>query len=84
MLDESDLDMDLQDCYEGELCDSLLDAKVNSYNADPDNEDAVDPRDLIADRDGSLEDTMFAEPEHENPQAKQVSRVFDEECTESQ
>ena len=43
MLDEFDHDMDLQDRYEGELRDPLFDAKVNSYKADPDNEDAVDP-----------------------------------------
>ena len=40
MLDESDHDMDLQDRYEGELRDPLFDAKVNSYKADPENEDA--------------------------------------------
>lgn len=40
MLDESDHDMDLQDRYEGKLPDSLFDAKVNSYKADPDNEDS--------------------------------------------
>ena len=84
MLDESDHDMDLIDRYEGELRDSLFDAKVNSYKADPDNEDAVDPWDMIADKGGSPEDTMFAEPEQENPQAVEVRRVIDEECTEAQ
>lgn len=68
MLDESDHDMDLQDRYEGELRDPLFDSKVNSYKADPDNEDAVDPWDMIADKGGSPEDTMFAEPKPENPQ----------------
>ena len=84
MLDESDHDMDLQDRYESELRDPLFDAKVNSYKADPDNEDAVDPWDMIADKGGSLEDAMFAEPEQENPQAVEARRVIDEECTESQ
>lgn len=84
MLDESDHDMDLQDRYEGELRDPLFDAKVNSYKADPDNEDAVDPWDTLADKGGSPEDAMFAEPEQENPQAEQARRVIDEECTESQ
>lgn len=83
-LDESDHDMDLQDRYEGELRDPLFDAKVNSYDADPDAEDAVDPWDMIADRSGSPEDTMFAEPEQENPQAVEARRIIDEECTESQ
>ena len=50
MLDESDHDMDLQDRYESELRDPLFDAKVNSYKADPDNEDAVDPWDMITDK----------------------------------
>ena len=83
MLDESDHDMDLQDRYESELRDPLFDAKVNSYKADPDNEDAVDPWDMIADKGGSLEDAIFAEPEQENPQAVEARRVIDEECTES-
>lgn len=84
MLDESDHDIDLQDRYEGELRDPLFDAKVNSYKADPENEDAVDPWDTLADKSGSPEDAMFAEPEPENPQVAQVRRVIDEECTESQ
>lgn len=84
MLDESDHDMDLQDRYEGELRDPLFDAKVNSYNADPDNEDAVDPFDTLDDKSGSPYDVLFAEPEPENPQVAQVRRVIDEECTEAQ
>lgn len=76
MLDESDHDMDLQDRYEGELRDPLFDAKVNSYKADPDNEDAVDPWDTLADKSGSPEDALFAEPEPENPQAEQARRVI--------
>ena len=84
MLDESDHDMDLQDRYEGELRDPLFDAKVNSYNADPDNEDAVDPFDTLDDKSGSPYDVLFAEPEPENPQVAQVRRVVDEECTEAQ
>ena len=84
MLDESDHNMDLIDRYEGELSDSLFDAKANSYKADPDNEDAVDPWDMIADKGGSPEDAMFAEPEQENPQVVEARRVIDEECTESQ
>ena len=84
MLDESDHDMDLIDRYEGELRDSLFDAKVKSYKADLDNEDAVDPWDMIADKGGNPEDAMFAEPEQENPQAVEVRRVIDEECTEAQ
>ena len=84
MLDESDHDKDLQDRYESELRDSLFDAKVNSYKAAPDNEDAVDPWDMIGDKGGSPEDVMFAEPEPENPQAVEARRVIDEECTETQ
>lgn len=84
MLDEFDHDMDLQDRYESELRDPLFDAKVKSYKADPDNEDAVDPWDMIADKGGSSEDAMFAEPEPENPQAVEARRIIDEECTEAQ
>jgi len=84
MLDESDHDMDLQDRYESELRDPLFDAKVNSYKADPDNEDAVDPWDMIADKSESPEDILFPEPVLENPKAAEARRVIDEECTESQ
>lgn len=83
-LDWSDHEMDLQDRYEGELRDPLFEAKVNSYNADPDNEDAVDPWDTLADKSGNQEDAMFAETEQENPQVAEVRRVIDEECTQSQ
>lgn len=84
MLDESDHDMDLQDRYESELRDPLFDAKVNSYKADLDNEDAVDPWDMIPDKGSSPEDAMYAEPEQENPQEAEARRVIDEECTETQ
>ena len=84
MLDESDHEMDLQDRYEGELRDSLFDAKVKSYKADPDNEDAIDPWDTLADKSGRPEDTLFAESEQENPKVEQVRKVIDEACTETQ
>lgn len=83
-LDQSDHDMDLNDRYQGELCDPLFDAKVNSYKSDPDDEDAIDPWDTLADKSGSPEDILFAEPETENPQVAQVRKVIDENCTESQ
>lgn len=84
MLDESDHDADLNDRYESELRDPLFNAKVNSYKADPDNENAVDPWDTLADKSSSPEDALFAKPEPENPQVAQVRRVIDEECTEAQ
>lgn len=84
MLDESDHGMDLQDRYEGELRDPLFDAKVNSYKADPDNEDAVDPWDTLADKSGSPEDELFTEPKSENFRAVEARRVIEEECTEAQ
>ena len=84
ILDSADHDMDLNDRYQDELRDPLFDAKVSSYITDPNNEDAVDPWDAIADKSGIPEDAMFAEPEPENPQAKQVRRVIDEDCTEAQ
>jgi hypothetical protein len=84
ILDSSDHDMDLNDRYQDELCDPLFEAKVNSYISDPNNEDAVDPWDTLADTSGSPEDVLFAEPEPENPQTEQVRRIIDEECTESQ
>ena len=81
VLDKTDHEHDLNDRYESELHDPLFDAKVNSYNADPDNEDAVDPWDTLAEKSGSPYDMLFAEPELENPQVAQVRRVIDEECT---
>lgn len=84
MLDESDHEMDLQDRYEGELRDSLFEAKVNSYKTNPDDEDTIDPWDTLSDKSGSPEDILFAEPETENQQVAQVRKVIDENCTESQ
>ena len=83
-LDETDHDMDLNDRYQDELRDHLFDTKAASYKADPDNEDAVDPWEMIADKSSSPEDILFSEPEQENPQVAQVRRVIDEECIESQ
>ena len=84
MLDESDHDSDLQDRYESELRDPLFEAKVNSYKADPNDEDAIDPWDTISAKGSNLEDSMCSEPESENPLAAQVRRVIDEDCTEAQ
>lgn len=84
MLDEDDHAEDLTDRYEGELRDPLFDKKVASYKADPDNEDAVDPWDTVADKSGSPEDTLSAEEAPENPKVAQVRRVIDEDCTEAQ
>ena len=84
VLDESDHNMDLQDRYEGELRDPLFEAKVNSYKADPNDEEAVDPWDTISAKGSNPEDSIFSEPEPENPLAAQVRRVIDEDCTEAQ
>ena len=84
LLDKSDKSMDLQDRYEHELRDPLFDTKVNNYMADPDNADAVNPWETIADKRGSVEDILFTEPEPENPQVEQVRRVIEGECTEPQ
>ncbi len=84
MLDETDHDSDLKDRYENELRDPLFEAKVNSYKADPNDEDAIDPWDTISAKGSNPEDSMFSEPEPENPLAAQVRRVIDEDCTEAQ
>ena len=60
-LDQSDHDMDLNDRYQDELRDSLFDAKIKSYKSDSDDEDAVDPWDMLADMSSSPEDILFAE-----------------------
>lgn len=82
ILDESDHDMDLRDRYENELRDPVFSAKAASH--DFDNKEAIDPWDTIPDKSGNPEDALFAGPEPENPQAAQVRRVIDEDCTESQ
>ena len=84
MLDEIDHDSDLQDRYESELRDPLFEAKVNSYKADPNNEDAIDPWDTISAKGSNPENSMCSEPAPENPLAAQVRRVIDEDCTEAQ
>lgn len=83
-LDETDHDMDLNDRYQDEFRDHLFDTKAASYKADPDNEDAVDPWDELADKSSSPEDILFSEPEQENPRVAQVRQIIDEECTEAQ
>ena len=83
-LDEFDHDMDLQDRYESEQRDPLFDTKISNYKADPDNEDAVDPWDTLADKSGNPENILFSEPEQENPQVAQVRCIINEDCTEAQ
>ena len=83
-LDESDHDMDLQDRYESEQRDPLFDTKVSTYKADPDNEDAVDPWDELADKSSNPENILFSEPEQENLQVAQVRHIINEDCTEAQ
>lgn len=84
ILDEADRNSDLKDRYERELRDPLFEAKVNSYKADPNDEDAVDPWNTISAKGSNSEDAMFSEPEPENPLVAQVRRVIDEDCTEAQ
>lgn len=83
-LDESDHDMELKDRYEREKRDPLFDAMATSYASNSSDEDAVDPWDKVADKRFSPETSLFSEPEQENPKVKQVRRIIDEECTESQ
>ena len=83
-LDEYDWEMDNTDRKEEALRDPLFDAKVNTYCADPDSEDAINPWDTIPDKDGNPEDVLFTEPEPENPQETIVRRVIEENCTEAQ
>lgn len=83
-LDQSDHEMDLQERYEDELRDPLFEANVKSFNANPDDENTVNPWDKLADNSGNPEDTLFTETEQENPLVTEVRRVIDEECTEAQ
>ncbi len=61
LLDASDHDMDLIDRYENELRDPLFDAKSNTYKADPNDENALNPWDTLADKSGSPEYATFGE-----------------------
>ena len=83
-LDETDHGMYLSDRYQEELKDPLFEAKVRSYKADPNNEDAVDPWDTIPDEGSNPENALFAEPEPENPDAAKVREVIDTKCNERQ
>lgn len=84
MLDESDHGMDLNDRYQEELKDPLFKAKVNSYKADPDNDEAIDPLEQIPSKNGSPEDEIFSEPKPENPDAEKVREVIDNKCNARQ
>lgn len=83
-LDASDHAHDLNDRYESELRDPLFAAKVDRFKADPDNEDAVNPWDTLADKHSSVEAALFPETVPENPQAALVRHIIDTECTEAQ
>lgn len=84
ILDDSDHEIDMNDRREAELRDSLFDAKVKSFRANPDDEDAVNPWDRIPDKHGSPEDEMFTEAAPVNPAKERVRKVIDEDCTERQ
>lgn len=84
MLYESDHGMDLNDRYQEELKDPLFKAKVNSYKADPDNDEAIDPLEQIPSKNGSPEDEIFSEPKPENPDAEKVREVIDNKCNARQ
>ena len=83
-LDETDHDMDLNDRYQQEFKDPLFEAKAESYKADPENEDKVNPWDTIFDKSASPEEVLFSEPEAENPDAEKVREVIDTRCTARQ
>ena len=83
-LDESDHDIDLNDRYEQELRDPLFGTKAAKHDADVADGGVADPWNTLADKSGTPEDILFAEPEPENPQAAAVRRVIDEDCTEAQ
>lgn len=83
-LDETDHDMDLNDRYQQELKDPLFEAKAESYKADPENEDKVNPWDMIPDKSASPEEVLFPEPEPENPDAARVREVIDTKCNARQ
>ena len=83
-LDETDHGVDLNDRYQSELRDPLFDTKVNSFKFNPNDEDAVDPWDRLADRSASPETVVFAEPESENPNAVKVREVIETKCNARQ
>jgi len=56
----ADREEDQNDLVQAELCDPLFESKVTAYRADPDGEDAVDPWDVLPDRDGGPEDVVLA------------------------
>lgn len=83
-LDETDREHDLNDRYQNELRDSLFEKKLRDYKADPEDEEAVDPWEKLSRKNDSPEARLFAERKSENPQAVQVRKVIDEDCTKSQ
>ena len=83
-LDDMDHEEDLSNRYENELQDPHFAAKIDHYKDNQDDEDAMDPWNMVPDNGNNPEETFFSEPEPENPQIKEVRRVIDEECTEAQ
>jgi hypothetical protein len=82
MLDASDHELDLQDRYDADNRDAQFAAKVKTFD---DDENGINPWDLIADHHAAPEETLCAEKEEtENPQAAIVRRVIEEDLSPAQ
>ena len=83
-LDEMDHDGDLNDRYENEHKDPGFEAKRDRYEADPDDDDAVDPWDEIEDRNADLPDDCERQETPENPDAAKIREVVETDFTPEQ
>ncbi|MCC8105765.1 MAG: hypothetical protein LIO99_07145 [Clostridiales bacterium] len=83
-LKESYHEEELNDRYQQEMQDPLLESKQRSHDADSNGDEDVNPWDKLGDRRTSPEEILFEEPEPENPDAVRVRQVIDDDCTEAQ
>lgn len=84
LLDQMDHDGDLGDRYEEENKDQKFERKLRKYEADPDDDNAVNPWDELEDRNADLTDDAERREQPENPDAARVREVVENDFTPEQ
>lgn len=84
LLDQMDHDGDLNDRYSNEHKDPQFEKKRDRYEADPDDDDAVNPWDEIEDRCADLTDDCERRETPEKPDAARICEVVENDFTPEQ
>lgn len=84
LLDQMDHDGDLGERYEEENKDQKFERKLRKYEADPDDDNAVNPWNQIEDPHADLTEDAERREKPENPDAEKIRRVVKEDFTPEQ